>query len=126
MVAISEICQVFGLGRQNQRLFMTLKTQLKLRLVECRIEFRRIRLGQHPEIVTAMGQVAPAAIILFDGPMEIGIVFDLVNKRRQNLIDRRPDGLVMAGQAESRRRTGQEGFDGRRMGRVTFQTSAFL
>ena len=55
LVAISKIRQVFGLGRLNQRLFMALKTQVKLRLFKRGIEFCRIRLGQHPEIVTAMG-----------------------------------------------------------------------
>ena len=79
---------------------MTSKTQLIFCRIKRGIEFRRIGLGQHPEIVTAMRQVATAAIILFDGPVKIGFVLDLVNKCREHLIHGRADRLVMAGHAE--------------------------
>jgi hypothetical protein len=58
-------------------------------------------------MVTTMRHVATAAVTLFDGPMEIFLVLDLVNKCRQNFVYGYSLRLCMAGQAESGWHTGQ-------------------
>ena len=66
-----------------------------------RIELRWIIFSQKTEVRASMGDVAPAAIVVGDGPMLELHTFDLVGKGRKNFIFAYFLGFAMAGHAKS-------------------------
>jgi len=69
---------------------------------EGRVELWGIRLGQKTEVLAAVSDVTPAAIVVGNGPMLELLALDLVGKWRQDFVFAYFLGLAMAGHAESR------------------------
>ena len=108
LVTISKIREIVGFLCLYQRLLMTPKTQLKLRLIKGGIESLWIGVGQYPKIVTPVGHVTTTAILLFNGPMQELLVLDLVSERMQDLVSGLSQGFVMTGHTQGAWFTGQQ------------------
>ena len=63
-------------------------------------------------MVTAVREMATAAIIFFDRSVEVLLVLDLLGKCRKDLGDGHSLRLFVTAQAEGDRNAGQQGSDG--------------